>query len=272
MIGGVHSLEQNIKDRQSRGVHSVEQNSQGTEDSNFGEDTQASRKERRTWTPTDDVVLISSWLNTSKDAVVGNEQKFLAFWKDLLRTTMLVLSLLAVKRERHLTFCGAYEATTREKSSGQNENDVLKLAHGIFFTNHKKKFTLEHAWKELRNHQKWCELSTGKNDGSSRKRKCGDISHSASSKATEADYADDDEVTNRPMGVKAAKARSKKTMVDGKELSEFQTMWSIKKQDLALKERMSKMKVLDSLIAKQGPLADYEEALKKKLIHELMSN
>ncbi|KAF2548939.1 hypothetical protein F2Q70_00019964, partial [Brassica cretica] len=89
-----------------------------------------------------------------------------------------------------------------------------------------------------------------------------------SSKATEADSADDDEVTNRPPGVKVAKARSKKTMVDGKELSEFQTMWSIKKQDLALKERLSKMKLLDSLIAKQGPLADYEEALKKKLIHD----
>uniref|UniRef100_A0A0D3DN48 Myb-like domain-containing protein n=1 Tax=Brassica oleracea var. oleracea TaxID=109376 RepID=A0A0D3DN48_BRAOL len=39
------------------------------------------RKERRSWTPTDDVVLISSWLNTSKDAVVGNKQKFVAFWK-----------------------------------------------------------------------------------------------------------------------------------------------------------------------------------------------
>ena len=33
-------------------------------------------------------------------------------------------------------FCGAYEAATREKSSGQNENGVLKLAHEIFFTNH----------------------------------------------------------------------------------------------------------------------------------------
>ncbi|KAF3586807.1 hypothetical protein F2Q69_00026740 [Brassica cretica] len=65
----------------------------------------------------------------------------------------------------------------------------------------------------------------------------------ASSKATEADSADDDEVTNRPTGVKAAKTRSKKTMVDRKELSEFQTMWSIKKQDLTLEERMSKMKV-----------------------------
>ncbi|KAG2265130.1 hypothetical protein Bca52824_072209 [Brassica carinata] len=61
-------------------------------------------------------------------------------------------------------------------------------------------------------------------------------------------------------------------MVEGKELCEFQTMWTIKKQDLGLKERVSKMKLLDSLIAKQGPLADYEEALKKKLINELMSD
>jgi len=38
-----------------------------------------------------------------------------------------------------------------------------------------------------------------------------------------------------------------------------------------MKERMSRMKLLESLIAKQEPLADYEEALKKKLISELMS-
>ena len=87
-----------------------------------------------------------------------------------------------------------------------------------------------------------------KNDGSSKKMKCGDCSHSASSKANEEDSADDDEGTNHPPGVTAAKARSKKTMVDEKELSEFQTMWNIKKQDLALKERLSKIKLLDSLL------------------------
>uniref|UniRef100_A0A0D3CQ28 Myb-like domain-containing protein n=1 Tax=Brassica oleracea var. oleracea TaxID=109376 RepID=A0A0D3CQ28_BRAOL len=258
---------------------------QGTEDSNFGEDSQASRKERRTWSPTDDVVLISSWLNTSKDAVIGNEQRLLAFWKRISACYSASPKLDGCeKREAShcknrwqkindvvCKFCGAYDASTREKTSGQNENDVLKLAHEIFFTNHKKKFTLEHAWKELRNDQKWCELSTAKNDGSSKKRKCGDVSHSASSKATEADSVDDDEATNRPKGVNAAKASSKKAMADGKELSEFQTMWSFKKEDLALKERLSKMKLLDSLIAKQGPLPDYEEALKKKLIDELMS-
>ena len=50
------------------------------EDSNFA-DTPSERIQRRTWTPTDDVVLISSWLNTSKDPVVGNEQRSGAFWK-----------------------------------------------------------------------------------------------------------------------------------------------------------------------------------------------
>ncbi|KAF3604675.1 hypothetical protein F2Q69_00033983 [Brassica cretica] len=45
-------------------------------------------------------------------------------------------------------------------------------------------------------------------------------------------------------------------------------MWSIKKADLDTKERLGKMKLLDSLIAKQGPLGDEEEALKKKLILE----
>ena len=122
----------------------------------------------------------------------------------------------------------------------------------------------------MRNDQKWCELSTAKNDGSSRKRKCGGVSHSASSKCPEANSTDDDETTNRPPGVKAAKAGSKKTMGDGKDLSKFQTIWSIKKEDLALKEKLSKIKLLETLIAKQGPLADYEETLKQKLITELM--
>ena len=154
-------------------------------------------------------------------------------------------------------FCGAYEAATREKSCGQNENDVLKLAHEIFFTNHKKKFTLEHAWKELRNDQKWCELSSSKNEGSSKRRKFEDGSHSACSEANETDSGIAYEGTTRPTCVKAAKARGKKPMGVAKDMSQFQTMWTIKQQDLAaLKEKISKMRLLDSLIAKQDPLAD----------------
>ncbi|KAF3557900.1 hypothetical protein F2Q69_00013141 [Brassica cretica] len=127
-------------------------------------------------------------------------------------------------------FCGAYEAATREKSSGQNENDVLKLAHQIFYNNHQKRFMLDHAWKELRNDQKWCALDTAKRP-SSKKRKCDDGGDSSASQATE---------NKRP-------------------------------RELLMKERLSKMSLLDSLTGKQEPLAEYEEALKKKLITDLMS-
>ena len=49
-------------------------------------------------------------------------------------------------------------------------------------------------------------------------------------------------------------------------------MWTIKQEDLAMKERLSTMSLLDSLIGKKEPLAEYEEAIKKKLINDLLSN
>ncbi|XP_013601770.1 PREDICTED: glutathione S-transferase T3-like [Brassica oleracea var. oleracea] len=152
----------------------------GTED---GGETGTQRRERRKWTPKDDIVLISSWLNTSKDPVVSNEQRSDAFWTR-------VMAYFAASRQdggcdqresRHCKqrwhrindlvckFAGAYAAASREKTSGQNENDVLKQAHQIFYTNHKQKFLLEHAWKELRNDQKWCEQASAKTEGSKKK-------------------------------------------------------------------------------------------------------
>ena len=41
-------------------------------------------------------------------------------------------------------------------------------------------------------------------------------------------------------------------------------MWNIKMRDLAMKEKLSKMKLLDSLIAKTELLTEYEEALKNR--------
>ncbi|XP_048610032.1 glutathione S-transferase T3-like [Brassica napus] len=249
----------------------------GTQDSNFDGVTGAERRERRKWTPTDDIVLISSWLNTSKDPVVGNEQKSGTFW-NRVAAYFAASPLVAACEEREgahcqhrwhrindivSKFCAAYEAATREKASGQNENDVVKLAHQIFYNNHKNKFNLEHAWKELRNDQKWCDLFTAKKEGSSKKRKCEEGAGSETSEST---------ANKRPPGVKAAKASGKKKVVDEDNLNKFETMWTIKQADLASKERLSKLNLLDRLLGKTEPLADYEEELKKKLITELFSN
>ncbi|XP_013751178.2 glutathione S-transferase T3-like [Brassica napus] len=250
------------------------EDSPGTEASNFDGATTARKSVRRKWTPNDDIVLISSWLNTSKDPVVGNEQKSVAFWTRIA-AFFAASPLVAGCEEREAKhckqrwhrinelvckFCGAYEAATREKASGQNENDVLKLAHTIFYNNHKKRFNLEHAWKELRNDQKWCDVATAK--GSSKKRKGEEEEEVDGFQSTE---------SKRPPGVKAAKASGKKKVVIEKNLDEFQSMWTIREKDIAAKERLSKMIMLESLIGKTEPLADYEETLKKKLIDELWS-
>ncbi|XP_013632964.1 PREDICTED: glutathione S-transferase T3-like [Brassica oleracea var. oleracea] len=240
-----------------------------------GVDDVGERRERRKWTRTDDVVLISSWLNTSKDPVVGNEQRSGAFWKRIAAYFAASPKLAGCekieashcKQRWHrindlvCKFCGSYEAATREKSSGCNENDVLKRAHEIFYINHMKKFTLEHAWKELSNDQKWCEVSTAKNDG--KKRKCEDNEDSPSLQSTE---------TKRPTGVKAAKASGKKSVEKERSLNEFHNIWDIKQKDFAQKERLHKLSLLDSLVARKEPLAEYEETLKKKLISDLMFN
>ena len=113
---------------------------QCTETSSFGEKTPTECKERRKWSPTDDVVLISSWLNTSKDLFVGNEQKAEAFWK---RIAVYFAASPKVERGQKreaiqckqrwqkindlvCKFAGSYEAAPRQKTSGQNENDVVK--------------------------------------------------------------------------------------------------------------------------------------------------
>ena len=146
---------------QQDSVFRLVEESQGTEASSQfrlveeSQATPAERRVRRKWIPTDDIVLISSWLNTSKDPVVGNEQWSGAFWKRIA-TYFAASPKIAGLEQREAShckqrwhkindlvskFCGCYEAATREKSSGQNENDILKLAHEIFYNNHKKNST-----------------------------------------------------------------------------------------------------------------------------------
>ncbi|KAF2544289.1 hypothetical protein F2Q70_00024977 [Brassica cretica] len=149
------------------------------------EDPPVASRERRQWTPADDEVVISVWLNTSKDDVVGNEQKSGTFWKRVA--------------EYYASTPHAKESAERQISSGQSDTDVLKVAHDIYFADHKRKFNLEHAWCVLRFEQKWLSLNTPKPTGSS-KRNAGEECSQTSSTTV-----GDQEV--RPEGSKAAKAR-----------------------------------------------------------------
>uniref|UniRef100_A0A0D3DUS2 Myb-like domain-containing protein n=1 Tax=Brassica oleracea var. oleracea TaxID=109376 RepID=A0A0D3DUS2_BRAOL len=74
---------------------------QWADDGNEDELVVSDHKERRKWSPTEDLVLISVWLNTSKDPVVGNEQKAIAFWKRIAAYVTSSPKLSALQKREH---------------------------------------------------------------------------------------------------------------------------------------------------------------------------
>ena len=219
---------------------------------------------RRKWTTQEDIVLISAWLNTSKDPIVSNQQKLGSFWRRIEdyfnasaqlggfppREWSQCKQRWGRVNEQVCKFLGSYEAALKEQSSGQNENDVMKSAHDIFFNDYQAKFTLEHAWRELRYDQKWRSNSISR-DGAKEKMK----------EATETVH-DSDEA--RPPGVKACKAAKRKK--HGNEAA-FDRLESI----LEKKQNLSKQKILDRLLSKNiASLSEAEVALKDKLVSEML--
>ncbi|KAF2604100.1 hypothetical protein F2Q70_00024587 [Brassica cretica] len=146
----------------------------------------------------------------------------------------------------------AYAAAERQITSGQNENDVLKVAHDIFYSDHNTKFTLEHAWCILRYEQKWISLNSRKTTANG-KRKTTDEPEAVSQSSS----IDVGEHEMRPEGIKAAKAS--RNNGKGKAFEEYKSMWEMKMGDLAMKERLSKLAILDTLLAKKEPLSESEK-------------
>ncbi|KAG7580863.1 No apical meristem-associated C-terminal domain [Arabidopsis suecica] len=217
------------------------------------------KRGRRKWTATEDVVLISAWLNTSVER----------------RETDHIKQRWAKINDGVCKFVGSYEAALKQQSSGQNDNDVMKLAHQIFTNDYDAKFSLEHAWRELRHDQKWCSAPSTKATGQPKRRKTQEYAHCGSSQPLSHGV---EEAMPRPIGVKAAKAKAKKTVSkpesveeEGKVLSVFQSMWEIKKQDNEMNAELVKNKMLDSLLSKTEPLTEIEVALKNKLINDFLS-
>ncbi|KAL0728268.1 hypothetical protein Bca4012_024361 [Brassica carinata] len=67
----------------------------------------------------------------------------------------------------------------------------------------------------------------------------------------------------RPEGIKAAKAR--RISGKGKAIEEFKSIMELKMEDLMKKEKLSKLAILDTLLAKKD-LSESEEVVKNKLL------
>ncbi|WZZ01538.1 hypothetical protein YC2023_073866 [Brassica napus] len=130
--------------------------SQFTNDPTEAEETTEDRRGRKKWSRKEDVVLISAWLNTSKDPVTGNEQKAGSFWKRIGAYFNASPQLVGMAdrevgnckqrwskiSDQVSKFVGSLRAATSQQSSGQNDNDVMKLANEIYHHDYRAKFTV----------------------------------------------------------------------------------------------------------------------------------
>ncbi|KAG5393428.1 hypothetical protein IGI04_023391 [Brassica rapa subsp. trilocularis] len=60
-------------------------------------------------------------------------------------------------------------------------------------------------------------------------------------------------------------AKSKRNTGQGKSVAEYTTLWEMKKEDLAMKERLTKLAILDTLLQKSEPLTEAEEVDKRNM-------
>jgi len=181
-------------------------------------------------------------------------------------------------------FVGSYVATTKEKTSGENDNDVMNFAHHSFHTDYKTKLTLEHVWREVMFDQKWCSSNALNVPAKQRKQ-----NESVGDHVT----VDLEGYQTRPIDVKAAKAKAKgkaktRLTVEGdanNTMTDMQYIWGIKEKNLIFKEKplngkekflseknkLSNERLLESLLTKNESVSDIELALKHKLITNMLS-
>ncbi|AES90043.2 glutathione S-transferase T3 [Medicago truncatula] len=175
--------------------------------------------------PKEDELLIQSWLNISKDPIVGNGQRGGSFWKRIgevynnhrdkdfqERKPVVVKGRWHKKINPSISkFVGCYKDVVALKKSGASESNNISAAKDIYYQDVREKFTLENAWKLLRDEPKWlagCVLepsAKGTNNLAS-----GAYSASSNPPTPTSEY----NPPQRPIGQKAAKKKGKEKPVE----------------------------------------------------------
>ncbi|KAJ1391371.1 putative glutathione S-transferase [Sesbania bispinosa] len=119
-------------------------------------------KSKARFTMEEDTLLIQSWLNVSKDAIVGIDQKAESFWRRVRhnyneycgehqeRGPIALKSRWQKLNAAVQKFVGCYKQAIGAKKSGTTENDVINHALAIFSQDEGEAFKFEYAWRLLK--------------------------------------------------------------------------------------------------------------------------
>uniref|UniRef100_A0A5B7BS19 No apical meristem-associated C-terminal domain-containing protein n=1 Tax=Davidia involucrata TaxID=16924 RepID=A0A5B7BS19_DAVIN len=217
-----------------------------------------SRKTTRTknFSPQEDVIIVSVWLNTSKDPITGSEQSSGTFWKRIFEYFVengnfgVERSLSSVKSRwtdinaKCAKFVGFHTQIELSRPSGHTDHDKIEAAKKMYSTITKKQFMFEHCWNILKHERKWTDTLSNK------RVKHFEFSSPGESSPATPNLGDDSEEPssnpspnlNRPLGRKAAKkqAKDKKKQYDAEDainLQHWEEKIELDKQKAARYER-----------------------------------
>ncbi|XP_050234937.1 glutathione S-transferase T3-like [Mercurialis annua] len=178
----------------------------------------------------EDLLIVSSWLNISLDAVQGNEQKHKTYWARLWeyfhkyknfpseRTQLSLMNRWSTIQLATNKFCGCYAQIESRHQSGVNEQDKIANAKFLYQQLNKIKFQFEHCWNILRLQPKWMEDCQKKKP--IKKKDIDNVVNLNTSSETEINSRDDNIANSnfvdleRPPGRKAEKDKKKRKLKD----------------------------------------------------------
>ncbi|XP_051149240.1 glutathione S-transferase T3-like [Andrographis paniculata] len=240
---------------------------------------------RKVWSWNEDELLISAWLNTSKDAVTNTDQPSSAFWKRIATYYMENKPESATSRgvtqcknrwskicKSVQKFVGCYEEANRNMRSGQSSTDVLNAAKKIYSNDGESKdFVHKDAWRILRNEPKWkasyCESSHNSGGSSKRTKTSEDGGYSGSCPATPYFDVDDPTPPTRPPGIKASKKREKQVQNEAFNSSPTENYEKFYEKSSEFSSSMEHMAAVKEQRLKQQP-EKIEALLKAKRIEK----
>ncbi|XP_041028067.1 glutathione S-transferase T3-like [Juglans microcarpa x Juglans regia] len=190
------------------------------------------------FTPEEDKLLVSAWLNCSLDAVEGTYQKHSQLWKKIYeyfqqfkettndRTIKSLIHRWSVIQKAINKFCAKLAQVEGLNQSGMTEQDKFDKAKVMYTSLEKSSFQFEHCWHPLKDQPKWIWRSTNP-DPKRRKTISPSPTPTRCSGATvdsvfelEAGNVVDNEVVelDRPMGRKAVKGKRKAQVSSAQEI------------------------------------------------------
>lgn len=169
------------------------------------------------WSKESTILLISAWLNTSKDAVVGNDQTSSRFWErisEYYNTNKKYGPTRSGKQckdhwnkinQKVARFNGCYTRVQQARHSGWSDEQILENAH-LMYKSENKNSNFQHVdcWRLLKEEPKWNATHQAHHTKRAKVSESGRYTSSSN-----ADLSDREVREVRPCGQKAAKKKEK---------------------------------------------------------------